>query len=118
MSSQPTKFNLQARVVEYMMANANQPLSAETIMRAVGAERKLQIQNVIGYLRRSRPHDLGGHIQVLIAGNMYQWDTDGRHTPELKPSPAKRLFEELATTVDGTVLVQDEDGRPYRLVEI
>lgn len=96
------------------MAHPDTALSAETIMQAVDADKKLQIQNVIGYLRRERPDDLGSHIKVIIAGNMYEWSSD----PKPMPVEPKRLFEELATTLDGTILVQDEDGRPYRLVEI
>jgi hypothetical protein len=105
--------NLQSRLVEYMMAHPGKPLSAETLMQAIGADRKMQVQNAIGYLRREKP-ELGRHIQVIIAGNMYQWEEN----PRPEPGGPRRLFEELATSEDGTILVQDEDGRPYKLVEI
>lgn len=68
------------------------------------------------------------HIVVVQSGRAWRW-SEKPTTPPVPPrgggngvastgAPARKLYEELAVTKGGTILVQSEDGQVYRLADL
>jgi hypothetical protein len=82
-----------------------------------------QIMNAMSYLIRSN----WMNCKILIRGKKWKVIGPGQGPVEARKSrttiihqqnPNRRLFEELATTRSGVILVESEDGEIYRLVEL
>lgn len=70
-----------------------------------------RIRDGISNLRREVP-EWANTLVVDVAGHAW------RYQPEANSQAGKRLFEELAVTRAGEILVQDEQGAIYKLAEI
>jgi hypothetical protein len=70
-----------------------------------------QVQSCISNMKREVPEFV---IEVVVHGNV--WRYVGHPKPAAKPG--KRMFEELAVTKAGDILIQDQDGAVYKAVEL
>lgn len=70
--------------------------------------RRQSVQNAI----RALIDDDKQPIEIVLPGNCW------RYQPNAPKDPAKRIFEELAVTKAGTILIQDQAGVIYKAEEI
>lgn len=79
-----------------------------------GSDRKypeIVIQNAINAMKRD-----GFNIETVVSGRTWRYKPTVSK-PEPAPS-AKRMFEEIGTARDGSVIIQDEQGAIYKAVEL
>lgn len=99
-------------ILRYFEQHERQNVYLEDLAEAIGATKE-QAQGAMTNLRANMP-DMAKQIKVIVTGNVWTYDRD--RTPAAKPT--KRMFEELATAKDGTIVIQDQDGGLYRASEL
>lgn len=82
------------------------------IVAATGLDEK-QVQSAINNMRRDDP-TLESTIQTVARGQAWRYDPTGRR----RKDGEKRMFEELAVTKTGALIIQDQDGNLYRAEEL
>lgn len=97
-------------VMRYFEEHTGAHVYVEDIATAVKASRE-QVQSCISNMKRELPEFA---IETIVTGNVYRYS--GAPKPEVKPG--KRMFEELAVTKAGDILIQDQDGAVYKAVEL
>lgn len=97
------------KVLDYLYRNANVHVHAMDIVRDTGLT-LLQVQGAIGNLRRTKGMD----IETIIAGQVFVLHTKN----EAAKVNGKRVFEELGTTKDGRLIIQDADGNLFEAKEM
>jgi len=84
------------------------------LMDELGAQSEDLIRNTAARAVREG----NGAYQVHIASRAWIYRPDGRTNGPSAPQTSRRMFEELAVTREGALLIQGEDGTIYRAVEI
>lgn len=108
----PRHNGMSRKVLDYLKQRQNLTVTIEEIGKAVGANRPQQVSNSISHLRAN----LQMNIEVLARG-VYIYRTIP--VAAVVEPASKRLFAEVATLKDGTVIVLDESGDTlYRLSEL
>jgi hypothetical protein len=99
-----------ASVREYFTAHPGVEVPLSELKSAIGKNvSNSVIHNAISYLRVRAEFP----IETLAYGRIW------RYRPAVvAKSTGKRMFEELAVTRTGDVLIQDEEGKVYRAVEL
>ena len=95
-------------ILHYMENHIGENVYVDDISQAANCTRE-QAQAAINNMR----HD-AFPIESIVAGNV--WRYTGETAKAQKQS--KRMFEELAVTKSGDILIQDLDGVVYRAVEL
>lgn len=94
-----------SKVLKYLEEHIGQRLFADDMAQALGLSR-IQVSHAIYGIRKS-----GLHVEQVSQG-VYMY-SGGRSAGSVKG-----LFEELAQTRTGKIIVQDEDGKVYLLTEL
>ena len=97
----------QPAVLEYLTKNADVHVYVHDICRNTNLN-KQSVLSAISRIKAKHPN-----LETISAGNQWIWRS--KVADEKK---GKRLFEELAQTRSGEVLVQDEEGAIYKLTEL
>lgn len=70
-----------------------------------------KVQATINSLRNRNVNGANDQIEIMVHGNAWRW---GTHPAKVKnQTPTKRLFEELAITKTGDILIQDDQGNVF-----
>lgn len=93
--------NCKAKVIEYFMKHPGEVLFLQDISGHVGYETR-QVQSSISHMLRA--DSLPG-LHPMVRGNSW------KYVPEAN---GKKIFEELATTKTGDLIIQDADGNVWR----
>lgn len=114
------------KVHAYLSKNRNLDVNIKDIMEGTGLT-EMQVRNACQLLK-TRP---GIDLQVIIAGHVYRLVSNPNSVEDdemVKPAafiepiktsePSKRVFEELGTTKDGRIVIQDADGKLYEAKEL
>ena len=118
-------------VVKVFATRPNEIVSINELSEAIGCSTK-QVQQTIGNLRRTNP-TVARSLEVIARGNAWRWVGD----PATLPAQARdvttskratsrrgatrnngRVFEQVGETREGHAILQCEDGRIYRAIEI
>lgn len=103
-----------AAVLALFNSRVGETLSRKEIMHVTGLTDSQVRSAVYNIMATDADHARSGEkLEVLSRGSMWRWHPHARKT-----QIGKRLFEELAVTHSGVVLVQDEDGNVYKVVEV
>lgn len=95
-----------AVIARYLEAKPGQTVYLQDIAKDLGADSRTVQRGIYALIKSdSLP------IAVVHAGQAWRYDPNGA-------KGGGRLFEELATTKQGHILVQDEHGNVYRLEEL
>lgn len=97
------------KVLEYLRDKTGMVIHYAELERAVNLNHT-QVLNVIGTLRRNHP----GSVSIIEQGSVFKWNGFGATNAH----PIGKLYELLAHTKSGRILVQDEDGNLYTLTEL
>lgn len=102
---------LRSKVLEYLHKKPDCEVWFQEIAAAIGST-EAAVRNCVGNLVL----DGSFNVERVVRGRSCIY----RSKPQVpaKPENSKRLFEELATTKAGEVLVQDETGVLYLLREL
>jgi hypothetical protein len=120
------------KLIDYLSRNKNMNVTLTELVEATGLDKK-QISNALGTLRTR----YGLDIQTIMTGNVWKYRGGGIPEPVppvVEPAPAPpaavttaagvttsntgRVFELLAVSNSGTLVIQDEDGKLYRASEL
>lgn len=100
------------KVLEIFIANPNLEITLTSIQKQLdNLYTEHQIQTAILNLRRRG----NVPIEIPVAGKVYRYVPGKTVQPE---GPQNRLFEYVATLKTGALLLQDEEGKVYRAVEM
>jgi biotin operon repressor len=114
MSGQPApRIRRTKPVTEYLLAHKNEHVSVGEMARATGLTHK-QILDTMSYLKIRN----GLPIEVIASGSVYVYRESSQQPPTAPNGHGKRIFEEVGTTRDGRVIVQDEEGALYAATEL
>lgn len=105
-ATQTRRVGIQAQLLAWFQEHPNQGVSRDTLATELDDDPE-RIAHAVYALRAK-----GEPIDVLVRA--MRW----RYVQADAPTPGRRLFEELAITKNGDVLVECEDGKVYRLVEL
>lgn len=94
------------QILDFLKQNANTPITVTEIEKALNLN-KHQIQNAITNMRNGN-WELGQHIVVVGRGNVWQWSTSPNGIKD-----KSLLFEQIATTTSGKLILQDNEGNAY-----
>jgi hypothetical protein len=100
-------------VLEYLQEHANQPVFVSELVENLGLTSKNAVQTAVASAIKQDTAGATAHLQILIPGNQWRWNS----SPALDKS-TNVLYEQLAVTKAGKIIVQDEDGELYQLVEL
>lgn len=100
---------IRAKLVEYFIKNQGVPVFLKDIREFTGATSDVAVQNAISNLRGEG--DWESKIMIQAAGRVWVYR-------DIPMPTGKRLFEELAVTKTGDIIIQDNDGKVYRAVEL
>lgn len=112
-------------IISYFMDHEGEHVSAKQLMTATGHAYE-QVRVGVNNLRNDRDrngHSFRDNIDIIVSGDVWKYTAGSPVQLELPTEPdAKtvdnRVFEEVGTTVDGSILVKCEDGRFYKLTEL
>lgn len=96
-------------ILDYFLKHEGQTITRPTLM----TELDLTAKQVAAGVYNLWDRDVAGsktNLEIVQQGNTWIWRSHSK--------PTGRLYEELATTKSGLVLVQDEDGEIYRLEKL
>lgn len=115
----PGNRKLRARIMEKFHKSIGQELFLTDLAQELGAD-ETAIRSSISNLIRTEPDY---PLLVCVRGRSWRYLPNGsepeKGTPKsLKSKPAKRIFEELAVTKAGELLIQDEAGTVYLAKEM
>lgn len=138
--------NVAAQVFGYMVKNPNRPITGEEVMKATGLKRNQVSGAFYNTLTNEKQRNRNAvRLFRKVGRDTYQYDkpittaspapksTDpvvdkvvvklygDQETDVSRPSaPAgqKRLFEEVRTLPDGSILIEDENGQVYKAKEV
>jgi biotin operon repressor len=105
-----------APVYKILAKNVGLPQSIDDLVAQTGLKRE-QVQAAMYNLR----HRGGYDIDAVVQGQVYRLRSLDRKQNTAVPAPgrpSKRIFEEIGVMRNGTVVVQDEDSRLYKLEEL
>jgi hypothetical protein len=103
---------LRPQIMKYFEEHIGVNVYVEDVARFANCDRD-QAQSAINNLRRDVPEF---PIQIVVRGSVYRYMGPGK--PAVDAKPGKRVFEELAVTKAGDILIQDQDGAVYKAVEL
>lgn len=111
------KPNIAHRVHEILQRNLN----TDVLVRDISTETGLTKEQILGALQGLRTRRRLD-IVTIFPGHSYRYTgalrTNDAELPATPQEQAKRLFEEIGTSRDGTVIIQDGDGALYRASEL
>jgi hypothetical protein len=104
------------KVLEVLRKHRGTDVTIGQIMEETGFTRE-QVHSSVHHLitRNALP------ITAVVRGNVYRYEHSNAGEPKVdaeQEKPERRLFEEIGTTKNGTVVAQDQDGNLYRVVEM
>ena len=108
--AKPTNRGLSARLIEEFTRKPGETLYLNDLTKDLAAE-SLALRGAISYLRHHTA--LGANIEVVAPARAWRYSPNGPAA-----STGKRVFEELATTKSGDLIIQDAEGTLYRAVEL
>lgn len=108
-----TNRGLRPKVLEFLHKHPGVEVFASDLAEVTGTDTRAIQSCLSNYLREATPVDL----QVVVRGNSWRYLPNGKPSAP-KGSDAKRVFEELATTKAGELLIQDEAGTVYLAREL
>ena len=103
---------LRAKLQEYFSKRPGQTIYISDLMTDVGASSEEAMRESVNSLRTS-VQGWTDTLQVEINGRAWVYKP-----PAGKSVSAKRVFEELAVTKAGDIIIQDEQGRIYKAQEL
>lgn len=95
------------KILDYFHEHQNVQVNINELIEATGLE-KAQVQNAINNLK-SRYHS---NIETVMTGNLWIYKS-GRGD-----GPGSTMFELVGKSSTGVIVIQDEDGKLYKAVEI
>lgn len=113
--------SIRAALLTYLDRHVGQIVSLGDIVAATGLTPS-QVQSNLSNIRNARTDtgfDMAASLSVVTAGQQWIW----RPVPSIpKPAnatpPGKRMFEEVGTTRDGAIILQCEQGKIFKAVEL
>lgn len=116
-----TKKGLRARIQERLHKNPGLEMWSSDLAKELGVEERDIQQSVSGLLRDVPDYPL----EVCVRGRSWRYLPNGEKASAEVPKQLKgkdyrpkRIFEELATTKAGELLIQDEAGTVYIAKEL
>lgn len=106
-----TKGFYRPAIMKYFEEHTGVSVYVDDLAKAAGCSRD-QAQSCVNNIRREVP---SFSIEVVVTGNV--WRYVGKPSAQTG-KPGKRIFEELAVTKTGDILIQDEAGSVYKAVEL
>jgi hypothetical protein len=106
-------FGTTSAVHEYFVLHPGTDITISELREAYPKYDEHAIQNAISYLRINKKLQ----IDQVAQGRVWRYRPTAAGKPT-SPVYGKRMFEELAVTKTGDVLIQDEEGKVYRAVEL
>jgi hypothetical protein len=103
---------LRPRVAHYFDTHIGTTVYISELVQALKLEPR-QIQNAIANGVRVKFNHWDTRLEVVQRGNAWRW-----HGNNKKANDGSLLFERIAITKSGVVLVQDENGTVYKLTEL
>lgn len=100
------------KVADYFLGNVGRSITLSELEKETGLPTDT-VRNSISYLTRQK----GYRIKTEVAGRRWRLTNETPGAPNDK-SDDRKLYQELAKTRNGTVIVECEDGSIYKLVEI
>lgn len=117
----PHKKGLRARIQERLHKNPGMEMWASDLAKELGVEER-DVQNSVSGLLRDAPDY---PLEVCVRGRSWRYLPHGEKASAEVPkqlkgkdSRPKRIFEELAITKAGELLIQDEAGTVYLAKEL
>lgn len=100
------------KVLQVLVEHRNQTVTLAQLTKATGLNEH-QVQHTVSNLRNSK-RDLY-IIEIVLRGRAWIL----RDQPEVKVVDLnKRVFEEIGPAKDGSVVIQDSDGKLYKAIEL
>ena len=100
------------RLIAYFLDNPNIEINARDLKSEFNISDQ-QLSSSISYIRNQDWNGARVKLQTIVPGTLWMWHQNGADKSESRP-----LYEHLATTRTGDILVQDEDGAVYKLTEL
>lgn len=101
---------MQDAILAVFLENKNQAVTLNQLTHQTGLEASKVQSNVNNLKNSKRDHFT---IETITRGQIWIL----RDSPE-KPTPGKRIFEEIGPTRDGAIVIQDGDGNLYKATEL
>ena len=101
------------QVLDFLLSHRNQVVTVTQVVNATGLTER-QVQYTVNNLRRTK----GDYFTIEPVLQGRSWAL--RDVPETPPpsSSGKRIFEEIGPAKDGSLVVQDGDGKLYKAIEL
>lgn len=99
-----------AQVMKYFTERPGQTIYLDDIVDDL-KETPERIRANINNVRHSP--GLQGELVTAVRGNAWRYNPSGK-----KASQGKRVFQELGTAKDSTIIIEDEDGNLFRATEL
>lgn len=110
-----SRISFRPAILKYLEGRPGVRVYVDDIARSIGCTRD-QAQSAMSNLRNDVP---SLPIEVVLPGNVWRFGPPSVVRDGLRPElPTKRIFEELAVTKSGEILIQDEAGAIYRASEM
>lgn len=98
---------IRSKVMAHVESHTGVHVHLDTMANELKIDRD-KVQAAVSNLMRAMPDY---PLKTVVAGNVWVYQPNSGKV-------SKRLYEELATTKSGTILVQDEVGVVYSLTEL
>lgn len=102
---------IQTGVFKYLDDHIGQTVYCNDIAEELKVD-KSSIMNVISRCIRNNINGYADRLQVIQRGNVWCLHA------ATKSAFSNKLYEQLATTKSGVIILQDEDGEVYKVVPI
>jgi hypothetical protein len=106
----PNRKIIKPKLLEYLMKFPNQTQYVGDLAASLGVEDQNVRNTMNGIIRENT---LPG-LEIIVKGRSWVYRPD----PKVGQSRGARVFEELAETKSGDIIIQDQDGRLYRAKEL
>lgn len=104
---------IRAALMAYFAAHPGEVVYLPALAQALGESAERCQQGIANLVNPNRgTPDLP--LQVVVRGQAWKHTPDG--APEAEPS--RRLFEAIGASKDGSLILECEDGKFYRAVEL
>lgn len=102
------------KILEYLEKHSDETIYLDTIAKDLNLE-PIQVKRGISALAYGNVNGAKEKLQTIVAGNVWIWHS---RTSNPKSKSISKLYEQVYTGKDGSILVESEEGTLYKLFEI